>query len=134
MPPIKEQKDVFSRIENESMKIDRAIAKAEKQMALARDYLHSLIFQVVTNGGRAICNHDAKESGIETGFSKKPGFLCTHQTMKLKVIIHEAEEGGLRAEVPAIPGCVTRPVRCRGRVSLALTWIRLHDSRRNLLT
>jgi predicted RNase H-like HicB family nuclease len=29
-------------------------------------------------------------------------------TMKLKVIIHEAEEGGLWAEVPAIPGCMTQ--------------------------
>ena len=28
--------------------------------------------------------------------------------MKLKVIIHEAEEGGLWAEVPSIPGCVTQ--------------------------
>jgi predicted RNase H-like HicB family nuclease len=28
--------------------------------------------------------------------------------MKLKVIVHEAEEGGYWAEVPAIPGCVTR--------------------------
>ncbi|TWI66062.1 putative RNase H-like HicB family nuclease [Desulfobotulus alkaliphilus] len=28
--------------------------------------------------------------------------------MKLKVIIHEAEEGGFWAEVPAIPGCVTQ--------------------------
>ena len=27
--------------------------------------------------------------------------------MKLKVIIHEAEEGGFWAEVPAIPGCAT---------------------------
>jgi predicted RNase H-like HicB family nuclease len=27
--------------------------------------------------------------------------------MKLKVIIHEAEEGGYWAEVPSIPGCVT---------------------------
>ena len=27
--------------------------------------------------------------------------------MKLKVIIHEAEEGGYWAEVPAIPGCAT---------------------------
>lgn len=25
--------------------------------------------------------------------------------MKLKIIIHEAEEGGYWAEVPAIPGC-----------------------------
>jgi predicted RNase H-like HicB family nuclease len=28
--------------------------------------------------------------------------------MKLKVIIHVAEEGGLWAEVPALPGCVTQ--------------------------
>ncbi len=27
--------------------------------------------------------------------------------MKLKVIIHEAEEGGYWAEVPSIPGCAT---------------------------
>lgn len=30
------------------------------------------------------------------------------RTMKLKVIIHEAEEGGLWAEIPALPGCVTQ--------------------------
>ncbi len=28
--------------------------------------------------------------------------------MKLKVIIHTAEEGGFWAEVPALPGCVTQ--------------------------
>jgi len=28
--------------------------------------------------------------------------------MKLKVVIHEAEEGGFWAEVPAIPGCMTQ--------------------------
>jgi predicted RNase H-like HicB family nuclease len=28
--------------------------------------------------------------------------------MKLKVIIHEAEEGGFWAEVPALPGCFTQ--------------------------
>lgn len=27
--------------------------------------------------------------------------------MKLKVIVHEAEEGGCWAEVPATPGCAT---------------------------
>ena len=27
--------------------------------------------------------------------------------MKLKVVVHEAEEGGYWAEVPAIPGCAT---------------------------
>ena len=28
--------------------------------------------------------------------------------MKLKVVIHEAEEGGYWAEVPSIPGCTTQ--------------------------
>ena len=28
--------------------------------------------------------------------------------MKLKVIIHEAQEGGYWAEVPALPGCMTQ--------------------------
>ncbi len=28
--------------------------------------------------------------------------------MKLKAIVHEAEEGGYWAEVPALPGCVTQ--------------------------
>ncbi len=28
--------------------------------------------------------------------------------MKLKVVVHEAEEGGYWAEVPAIPGCATQ--------------------------
>jgi predicted RNase H-like HicB family nuclease len=28
--------------------------------------------------------------------------------MKVKAIIHEAEEGGYWAEVPALPGCVTQ--------------------------
>lgn len=28
--------------------------------------------------------------------------------MKLKVIVHEAEEGGYWAEVPSVPGCSTQ--------------------------
>jgi predicted RNase H-like HicB family nuclease len=28
--------------------------------------------------------------------------------MKIKVVIHEAEEGGYWAEVPSIPGCATQ--------------------------
>ncbi len=28
--------------------------------------------------------------------------------MKLKVLVHEAEEGGFWAEVPSIPGCSTQ--------------------------
>lgn len=33
---------------------------------------------------------------------------CYLGAMKLKAIIHEAEEGGYWAEVPALPGCVTQ--------------------------
>ncbi|MBW1987858.1 MAG: type II toxin-antitoxin system HicB family antitoxin [Deltaproteobacteria bacterium] len=28
--------------------------------------------------------------------------------MKIKIVVHEAEEGGYWAEVPAIPGCATQ--------------------------
>jgi predicted RNase H-like HicB family nuclease len=28
--------------------------------------------------------------------------------MKIKVVVHQAEEGGFWAEVPAIPGCATQ--------------------------
>lgn len=28
--------------------------------------------------------------------------------MKLKIVLHEAKEGGYWAEVPSIPGCVTQ--------------------------
>jgi len=34
-------------------------------------------------------------------------WLYTHG-MRIKVIVHQAEEGGYWAEVPAIPGCATQ--------------------------
>ena len=30
------------------------------------------------------------------------------QAMQVKVVVHEAEEGGFWAEVPALPGCVSQ--------------------------
>ena len=30
------------------------------------------------------------------------------KAMKIKVVVHDAEEGGYWAEVPAIPGCATQ--------------------------
>jgi predicted RNase H-like HicB family nuclease len=30
------------------------------------------------------------------------------QSMKIKVVVHDAEEGGYWAEVPGIPGCATQ--------------------------
>jgi predicted RNase H-like HicB family nuclease len=32
--------------------------------------------------------------------------------MKIKVIVHEAQDGGYWAEVPAIPGCATQGETC----------------------
>ncbi len=37
-----------------------------------------------------------------------PGNKRSLLFMKLKVVVHEAEEGGFWAEVPAIPGCATQ--------------------------
>jgi len=37
-----------------------------------------------------------------------PAVASYNQTMKIKVIVHEAEEGGYWAEVPSIPGCATQ--------------------------
>ena len=36
------------------------------------------------------------------------GNECYNLPMKIKVIVHDAEEGGYWAEVPAIPGCATQ--------------------------
>lgn len=46
--------------------------------------------------------------------------------MKLKVIIHEAEEGGYWAEVPAIPGCATQGETLLERHGWSL--LRVHGS------
>lgn len=35
-------------------------------------------------------------------------FTCYDSDMKIKVVIHDAEEGGYWAEVPSIPGCATQ--------------------------
>ena len=34
--------------------------------------------------------------------------LVAERGMKLKVVIHKADEGGFWAEVPSIPGCATQ--------------------------
>jgi predicted RNase H-like HicB family nuclease len=43
--------------------------------------------------------------------------------MKLRVVIHEADEGGYWAEVPALPGCFTQgetPEEVRERIREAV--------------
>ena len=44
--------------------------------------------------------------GFEVGILH--GESTTLASMKIKVVVHEAEEGGFWAEVPAIPGCATQ--------------------------
>ena len=44
----------------------------------------------------------------ETAFWRVTPPLAGGNVMKMKVIIHEAEEGGYWAEVPSIPGCATQ--------------------------
>ena len=34
--------------------------------------------------------------------------VCWRWGMKIKIVVHEAGEGGFWAEVPAIPGCATQ--------------------------
>jgi predicted RNase H-like HicB family nuclease len=34
--------------------------------------------------------------------------LRSGESLKIKVVVHEAEEGGFWAEAPAIPGCATQ--------------------------
>ena len=34
--------------------------------------------------------------------------VTQERPMKIKVIVHEAQEGGFWAEVPVIPGCATQ--------------------------
>jgi len=42
-----------------------------------------------------------------TSIARKSNPLA-ETTMKIKVVVHEAEEGGYWAEVPSIPGCATQ--------------------------
>jgi predicted RNase H-like HicB family nuclease len=44
-----------------------------------------------------------RKRGLSLRFRKHEVIL-----MKIKVIVHEAEEGGYWAEVPSIPGCATQ--------------------------
>ena len=45
---------------------------------------------------------------IRANFAPVDGWRERKGAMKIKVVIHEAEEGGYWAEVPAIPGCATQ--------------------------
>ncbi len=45
---------------------------------------------------------NAAHGGVDSSWHPKG------RRMKIKVIVHEAEEGGFWAEVPAIPGCASQ--------------------------
>jgi predicted RNase H-like HicB family nuclease len=42
-----------------------------------------------------------------SAISDLSNFKKVHVYMKIKAIVHQAEEGGYWAEVPALPGCIT---------------------------
>lgn len=44
----------------------------------------------------------------ERGFEKAPKRMDYNRPMQIKVVVHEEEEGGYWAEVPAIPGCASQ--------------------------
>jgi predicted RNase H-like HicB family nuclease len=54
--------------------------------------------------------------------------------MKLKAIVHKAEEGGYWAEVPALPGCVTEAEtlpELRANIKEAIEgWLSVDDEQR----
>lgn len=50
----------------------------------------------------------ARPSSTYTNSIMTKQFSKINPTMKLKVVVHTAEEGGYWAEVPAIPGCATQ--------------------------
>lgn len=54
-------------------------------------------------GGAGKCDDRVRRS-----LGSVPADPITEKAMKLKVVIHEAEEGGFWAEVPSIPGCATQ--------------------------
>ena len=54
---------------------------------------------------RPLPDFAALNPGYELEF-RLPERICFG--MKIKVVVHEAEEGGFWAEVPAIPGCATQ--------------------------
>ena len=51
---------------------------------------------------------DKSNDEIEDSRVRQIGLWIKGYVMKLKVVIHEAEEGGYWAEVPSIPGCATQ--------------------------
>lgn len=55
----------------------------------------------------APCASRIPPAGLSNRF-RASGRLKVKEIMKLKVVVHEAEEGGYWAEVPSIPGCATQ--------------------------
>jgi predicted RNase H-like HicB family nuclease len=46
---------------------------------------------------------------MQVGIAGVNAYFCARRAdMKIKVVVHEADEGGFWAEVPAIPGCATQ--------------------------
>jgi predicted RNase H-like HicB family nuclease len=47
-------------------------------------------------------------SGGASTAKNSADIISSRVPMKIEVVVHEAEEGGYWAEVPAVPGCATQ--------------------------
>jgi len=74
----------------------------------------------VQSAVKAIRNQAMATKGKETTGSSSVQHIDLHEVKPLKVIVHEAEEGGYWAEVPSLPGCATQ-----GN-SLGALWLNIH--------
>lgn len=54
VPPIKEQQSIVAHVESETAKLDKQVAKAERQISLLQELKQSIITEVVT-GKRKVC-------------------------------------------------------------------------------
>jgi predicted RNase H-like HicB family nuclease len=49
------------------------------------------------------------QTAMQVGIARVNAYFSARRAdMKIKVVVHEADEGGFWAEVPAIPGCATQ--------------------------
>lgn len=62
---------------------------------------HFMRFPIVVH----VCSAVTRSRGYTGTVAARPP---EGEALKLKVVVHEAEEGGFWAEVPAIPGCCTQ--------------------------
>ena len=89
------------------------VRRSKEKVAKPRPWraAHTIVTVSIALGAAALAKI-TDERGIESPRSdrsrRKIISYRPETTMKLKIVVHEAEEGGYWAEVPSIPGCATQ--------------------------